>query len=258
MTLILFISAGILLMLGAPVSVAMGLSSLLTILAAGMKPYIAIQQFFTGVDSTALLAIPFFILAGDLMNKGGLAKRIINFAAIFVSKFTGGMGMVAIVACMLFAAISGSGIATAAAIGGVMTSGFVDNGYKRSYGAAIVGAASPLGIIIPPSIAFIVYGILSKASIGALYKVGIRPVFCWAWRCSLQPISPRKSKDPKISRARVPNRSRESSSIRSWRLERQSSSWVESFSVSSLPLNQRWLRLSTRSSSGSSCSRKSS
>ncbi|GAB6276553.1 MAG: TRAP transporter large permease [Rectinema sp.] len=173
MTLILFISAGILLMLGAPVSVAMGLSSLLTILAAGMKPYIAIQQFFTGVDSTALLAIPFFILAGDLMNKGGLAKRIINFAAIFVSKFTGGMGMVAIVACMLFAAISGSGIATAAAIGGVMTSGFVDNGYKRSYGAAIVSTASPLGIIIPPSIAFIVYGILSKASIGALYKVGI-------------------------------------------------------------------------------------
>jgi len=106
------------------------------------------------------------------MNKGGLAKRLINFAGMFVGRIPGGMGMTGVLACMLFAAISGSGIATAAAIGGVMVSGFADHKYKPAYSAAIVGAASPLGIIIPPSIAFILYGTLSKASVGDLYAVG--------------------------------------------------------------------------------------
>ena len=179
MTAVLFISVLALLGIGAPIVTALGGAGLLTILASGLinpddviKPVVAVQRFFASVDSAALLAIPFFILAGDLMNKGGLAKRLINFAGLFVSKITGGMGMTAILACMLFAAISGSGIATAAAIGGVMASGFADHGYKKHYAAAIVGSASPIGIIIPPSIAFILYGTLSKASVGSLYKVG--------------------------------------------------------------------------------------
>jgi C4-dicarboxylate transporter DctM subunit len=179
MTAILFISVLFLLAIGAPIVTAMGGAGLLTILGShlltpdmAIQPVVAVQRFFASVDSAALLAIPFFILAGDLMNKGGLAKRLINFAGMFVGKVTGGMGMTAILACMLFAAISGSGIATAAAIGGVMISGFVDHKYKPGYAAAIVGSASPIGIIIPPSIAFILYGTLSKASVGALYKVG--------------------------------------------------------------------------------------
>lgn len=172
MTLLLFGSALVLLAVGAPIVTAMGGSALLTIVAAGINPITAVQRFFTSVDSTALLAIPFFILAGDLMNKGGLAKRLINFAGMFVGRIPGGMGMTGVLACMLFAAISGSGIATAAAIGGVMVSGFADHKYKPAYSAAIVGAASPLGIIIPPSIAFILYGTLSKASVGDLYAVG--------------------------------------------------------------------------------------
>ncbi|MFZ3109853.1 MAG: TRAP transporter large permease subunit, partial [Rectinemataceae bacterium] len=172
MTLLLFGSVLALLVVGAPIVTAMGGSALITIFALGINPTTAVQRFFASIDSAALLAIPFFILAGDLMNKGGLAKRLIGFAGLFVSKITGGMGMTAILACMLFAAISGSGIATAAAIGGVMISGFRDHGYKPSYAAAIVGAASPIGVIIPPSIAFIIYGTLSKASVGQLYKVG--------------------------------------------------------------------------------------
>jgi len=172
MTLLLFGSVLVLLAVGAPIVTAMGGSALLTIFASGINPTTAVQRFFASIDSAALLAIPFFILAGDLMNKGGLAKRLIGFAGLFVSKVTGGMGMTAILACMLFAAISGSGIATAAAIGGVMISGFKDHGYKPAYAAAIVGSASPIGIIIPPSIAFIIYGTLSKASVGQLYKVG--------------------------------------------------------------------------------------
>ena len=172
MTILLFGSVFALLALGVPIVTSMGLSSLLTLVAAGINPITAVQRFFTSVDSVALLAIPFFILAGDLMNKGGLAKRLISFAGLFVSKLTGGMGMVAIVACMLFAAISGSAIATAAAIGGVMVSGFAQHQYQKPYAAAIVTAASPIGIIIPPSIAFIIYGTITKVSVGDLYKVG--------------------------------------------------------------------------------------
>jgi len=172
MTILLFGSVLLLLAVGAPIVTAMGGSALITIFAAGINPITAVQRFFASVDSAALLAIPFFILAGDLMNKGGLAKRLINFAGMFVGKIPGGMGMTAVLSCMLFAAISGSGIATAAAIGGVMVSGFADHKYKPAYAAAIVGSASPLGIIIPPSIAFILYGTLSKASVGDLYAVG--------------------------------------------------------------------------------------
>lgn len=170
---LLFGCVAALLVLGVPIVASLGLSSLVTVLAAGINPIVAIQKFFAGVDSAALLAIPFFILAGDLMNKGGLAKRLINFAGLLVGRVSGGMGLVAIISCMLFAAISGSGIATAAAIGGVMVSGLVARGYSPAFGSAIVAAASPIGIIIPPSIAFIIYGVLSKASVSDLYKAGI-------------------------------------------------------------------------------------
>lgn len=179
MTLLLFGSVLALLVLGVPIATAMAGSGLITILLSGIidpnnaiNPVQAVMSFFGSVDSAALLAIPFFILAGDLMNKGGLAKRLINFAGLFVSRISGGIGMTAIVACMLFAAISGSGIAAAAAIGGVMISGFKDHGYPKHYAAAIVASASPIGIIIPPSIAFILYGTLTKVSVGSLYKVG--------------------------------------------------------------------------------------
>jgi C4-dicarboxylate transporter DctM subunit len=179
MTLVLFGSVLVLLAVGAPIATAMAGSGLITILLSGLfnpenaiNPVQAVQSFFSSIDSVALLAIPFFILAGDLMNKGGLAKRLVNFAGMFVGRITGGLGMTAVLSCMLFAAISGSGIATAAAIGGVMLAGFKDHSYPKSYATAIVASASPVGIIIPPSIAFILYGTLSKASVGSLYKVG--------------------------------------------------------------------------------------
>jgi len=179
MTLLLFGSVLVLLALGTPIATAMAGSGLITILLSGIidpnnaiNSVQAVMSFFGSVDSVALLAIPFFILAGDLMNKGGLAKRLINFAGMFVGRISGGLGMSAVIACMLFAAISGSGIAAAAAIGGVMISGFREHGYPKHYAAAIVASASPIGIIIPPSIAFILYGTLSKASVGSLYKVG--------------------------------------------------------------------------------------
>lgn len=169
---LLFGSALILLVAGAPIAVGLGLSSLIFSLINDIKTVVIIQKLFAGIDSTALLAVPFFILAGDLMNRGGIAKRIVNMAAAAVGNIHGGMGIVAIIACMFFAAISGSGIATAAAIGGVMYAGMMRAGYSKGFSAAIVASASPTGIIIPPSIAFIIYAVLSKVAVSDLYKVG--------------------------------------------------------------------------------------
>lgn len=169
---LLFGSALILLVVGAPIAVGLGLSSLIFSLMSDIKTVVIIQKLFAGIDSTALLAVPFFILAGDLMNRGGIAKRIVNMAASAVGNIHGGMGIVAIIACMFFAAISGSGIATAAAIGGVMYAGMMRAGYSKGFSAAIVASAAPIGIIIPPSIAFIIYAVLSKVAVSDLYKVG--------------------------------------------------------------------------------------
>ncbi|MDR1586809.1 MAG: TRAP transporter large permease [Treponema sp.] len=162
----------LLLALGAPIATAMGLSSLTYLVLNRINPIAVIQTLFSGIDQAAYLAVPFFILAGDLMNSGGIARRIVNMARRLVGNIHGGMGIVAIIACMFFAAISGSGIATAAAIGGVMYAGLLRSGYSRSFSAIIIASASPIGIIIPPSIAFIIYAVLARVSIADLYKVG--------------------------------------------------------------------------------------
>jgi len=159
--------------LGAPIATAMGLSSLIYLLSIRVNPIAVIQAMFSGIDQAAYLAVPFFILAGELMNSGGIARRIVNMARRLVGNIHGGMGIVAIIACMFFAAISGSGIATAAAIGGVMYAGLLRSGYSKGFAGIIIGAASPIGIIIPPSIAFIIYAVLAWVSIADLYKVGI-------------------------------------------------------------------------------------
>lgn len=173
MAAVLFGSAVVLLFLGIPIVTSLGLSSFIFAEAYGIESTVVIQKMFAGVDSAPLLAVPFFVLAGDLMNHGGIAKRIVNMVKVLVGNIHGGTGIIAILACMFFAAISGSGIATVAAIGGVMFAGLLRAGYSRGFAAAVVGSASPMGIIIPPSIAFIIYAVLSKVSVADLYKVGI-------------------------------------------------------------------------------------
>ena len=170
---VLFLSALALLILGAPILVALGLSSWIFIALNDIQSVVVVQRLFTGIDSAALLAVPFFILAGELMNRGGIARRIVNMVKGFVGNIHGGMGIVAIIACMFFAAISGSGIATAAAIGSVTLVGLRKSGYSDAFSATIIAAASPLGVIIPPSIAYIIYAVLAKVSVADMYKVGI-------------------------------------------------------------------------------------
>lgn len=168
-----FGSAVIMLILGVPIAVTVGFSSILFILASGIQPVIVIQRLFMGIDSVALMAIPMFILAGDIMNRGGLAKRLVNLANNLVGNTSGGLAIVTILGCMFFAAISGSGVATAAAMGAIMVPSMLEQKYDRSYAAAVVASASPIGVIIPPSISFIVYAVLANVSVTNLYKAGI-------------------------------------------------------------------------------------
>jgi C4-dicarboxylate transporter DctM subunit len=173
MIALFFIVTLALLMLGAPVAIALGLPSAGYILLQNIPSPVVIQKVFGSMDSVALLAIPLFILAGDLMNKGGIAKRMIRLANAVVADTPGGLAIVAIMGCMFFAAISGSGIATAAAMGSIMIPPMLERGYDKGFSSAVIGAASPVGVIIPPSITFVLYGVTTETSITSLYKAGI-------------------------------------------------------------------------------------
>ena len=177
--LILVISFVILLSLGVPISFSIGISSLLTmLLSINSLPAVTTisQRMATGLDSFALLAIPFFILAGQIMNSGGIARRLIDFAKVLVGKLPGGLAFVNIMAAMLFGAISGSAAAAASAIGGFMHPVMKKEGYNEAFSAAVNITSSTTGLIIPPSNILIVYSLASGGvSIAALFIAGYIP-----------------------------------------------------------------------------------
>ena len=178
--ILLFVSFFALLAYGLPVAYSIGISTTLTILLnIAMLPGITTvtQRMTTGIDSFALLAIPFFVLAGELMNRGGIANRLINFAKSMVGSLPGGLAYVNTVAAMLFGAISGSAVAAASAIGSVMTERMEDEGYPRPFSAALNITASTTGLLIPPSNVLIVYALASggAASVASLFIAGYLP-----------------------------------------------------------------------------------
>jgi len=178
--LILFVSFFALLAYGLPVAYSIGISTTITILLniSGLPGITTVaQRMTTGIDSFALLAIPFFVLAGELMNRGGIANRLINFAKSMVGSLPGGLAYVNILAAMLFGAISGSAVAAASAIGSVMTERMEDEGYPRPFSAALNITASTTGLLIPPSNVLIVYALASggAASVASLFIAGYMP-----------------------------------------------------------------------------------
>jgi tripartite ATP-independent transporter DctM subunit len=178
--ILLFISFFALLSFGVPVAYSIGISTTLTILLnIALLPGITTvaQRMTTGIDSFALLAIPFFVLAGELMNRGGIANRLINFAKSLMGSLPGGLAYVNILAAMLFGAISGSAVAAASAIGSVMTERMEDEGYPRPFSAALNITASTTGLLIPPSNVLIVYALASggAASVASLFIAGYLP-----------------------------------------------------------------------------------
>jgi tripartite ATP-independent transporter DctM subunit len=177
--LVLVVVFGALLLLGVPVAFAIGIGTLVTMflgMAAEPALITVAQRMATGLDSFALLAIPFFILAGQLMNRGGIARRLIDFAKAVIGMFPGGLAFVHILASMLFGAISGSAVAAASAIGGVVGPRMVEEGYDKEFSAAVNITSATTGLVIPPSNILIVYSLASGGvSIGALFLAGYLP-----------------------------------------------------------------------------------
>ena len=166
----------ILLILGVPIAIALGLASIATILLFADQSLVAIaQRFFSALQTYQLLAIPFFVLAGTFMTTGGVAKRMIAFANALVGRFRGGLAIAGLLACALFAAVSGSSPATVVAVGSIMIAGMARSGYTKDFAAGLICNAGTLGILIPPSIVMVVYGAVTETSIGTLFMAGVLP-----------------------------------------------------------------------------------
>lgn len=174
--LFLFVSLFILMFLGVPVAVSLGLAGSTTIMLFSPDSVrsLAIKLFETSEHYT-LLAIPFFLLAGSFMTTGGVARRLIDFANACVGHIRGGLAIGSVLACMLFAALSGSSPATVAAVGSIAIAGMVRSGYPKEFAAGIVTNAGTLGILIPPSVVMVVYAAATETSLGNLFMAGVMP-----------------------------------------------------------------------------------
>lgn len=165
-----------LVLIDAPIAVALGLSAVVYLMISDLAPLMIVaQRMVAGIDSFTLLAIPLFLLAGTLMVQGGLAPRIVAFCAAVVGRGTGGLAIVMIAACMMFGSLSGSGVADVVAIGSMMLPAMKERGYHPGFSSAALGCAGSLGTVIPPSIVLIVYGTATNTSIGALFVGAIVP-----------------------------------------------------------------------------------
>ncbi|MCW2307654.1 TRAP transporter large permease [Rhodobium gokarnense] len=174
-SLLLTVTFVVFLVLGVPVAISIGLAAVLALASANMPMSYLVQTAYTAVDEFTIIAVPMFILAGTLMEKGGLTARLIGFSRAIVGPAPGGLATVTIVACTFFAAISGSGPATTAAIGSIMIPAMVKEGYGKGFGSAISSSAGGIGVVIPPSIPMIIYGITSETSISGLFIAGVVP-----------------------------------------------------------------------------------
>lgn len=171
-----FILMFLFIFLSVPVSYAIIASGIIFLTTTGMKPLTLVsQRLVTGLDSFPLLAVPLFVLVGELMDNGGISKRMVKWAESLVGWLPGGLGIVTVVSCALFAALTGSGPATVAAIGGIMIPSLVEKGYSEETAAGLVAASGALGPIIPPSIPMIIYGVTMSLSIPKMFIAGIVP-----------------------------------------------------------------------------------
>jgi C4-dicarboxylate transporter, DctM subunit len=157
------------------VAVSIGLASILGIQAANANMLISVKEMFNSINKFPLAAIPFFILAGNLMETGGISRRLVEFAKSIVGGVQGGLPMTCVLTCMIFAAVSGSSVATTFAIGAILIPALIKHGYPVTYAAALQATSAELGVIIPPSIPMILYGVSAEVSIGELFIAGFGP-----------------------------------------------------------------------------------
>ncbi len=157
------------------VAVSIGLAAVFGIQASNAHMLISVKEMFNAINKFPLAAIPFFILAGNLMETGGISRRLVEFAKSIVGGVQGGLPMTCVLTCMIFAAVSGSSVATTFAVGAILIPALVKHGYPRSYAAALQATSAELGVIIPPSIPLILYGVSAEVSIGELFIAGVGP-----------------------------------------------------------------------------------
>ena len=175
-TILLFSCLFLFMAIGMPIAISLGLSSLLTIFFFSQDSLASMSiKLFETSEHYTLMAIPFFVLAGNLMSTGGVAKRMVVFAIAAVGHLRGGLAIASILACMLFAAVSGSSPATVVAIGSIVIAGMVKNGYPKEFAAGVICNAGTLGILIPPSIVMVVYAAVTEVSVGRLFMAGVIP-----------------------------------------------------------------------------------
>jgi len=176
MAILLFVLLMVLFLINVPIAVGLGLASALVFFIDGDVSLIVImQRMFNSVDSFPLMAIPFFILAGKLMESGGISRRLIHLANVIFGRVKGGLAIVSIVACAFFAAISGSAAATTAAVGALLIPAMVKKGYDLSFSTAVQAAGGTIGIMIPPSVPLVLYGVAAGVSVSELFIAGVVP-----------------------------------------------------------------------------------
>lgn len=173
----LFVVLAILIVVGAPIAVCIGAAPMMSMIVGGQAEqlFLAAQRMVTALDSTVLIAIPMFVLAGVIMGKGGISQQIVNVCYELLGWMPGSLGVVTVVACMFFAAISGSAPATVAAIGGILIPQMIDDGYPAGFAAALAASGGIIGCIIPPSIPFVNYALITGCSVSELFAAGVLP-----------------------------------------------------------------------------------
>jgi len=165
-----------LMLTGMPISISLGLTVLTFLFTMTQVPIESVAlKLFTGIEKFEIMAIPFFILAGNFLTHGGVARRMINFASAMVGHFYGGLGLAGVLACALFAAVSGSSPATVVAIGSILLPAMVRAGFPNRFGAGVITTSGALGILIPPSIVMVMYSVATNTSVGALFMAGVIP-----------------------------------------------------------------------------------
>ena len=172
---LLFGSFFLLLLIGVPVGLAVGLSALLIFLVSGIPLQMVPQTFFEGSSSYALVAVPFFILAGDILARGGISERILAIAEATIGRIRGGLGIVATCASMFIAAISGSGAATTAAVGASLLPEMNKKKYDTDFSAALIASSGSIGVVIPPSVPMVLYAVIAGESVARLFMGGFIP-----------------------------------------------------------------------------------
>jgi C4-dicarboxylate transporter DctM subunit len=174
--LVIFTLLAILMLTGMPISISLGLTVLTFLFTMTEVPLESVAlKLFTGIEKFEIMAIPFFILAGNFLTHGGVAKRMINFATSMVGHWYGGLGLAGVLACALFAAVSGSSPATVVAIGSILLPAMVKAGFPNKFGAGVIATSGALGILIPPSIVMVMYSVATNTSVGALFMAGVIP-----------------------------------------------------------------------------------